>query len=429
MIIHEVKDGETIYSIATKYGISAQRLVQINGIDNPEFLSVGMTLIILYSNKVHIVQKGDSLGDIARTYHTSVIELLKNNPYLSDRGYIYPGEELVISYDEDRTKSISVNGYAYPYIKTDILKKTLPYLTYLTISYYRVTSDGNIVDLNDAQIIKTATEYGVAPIMLLSSLNSKNAYNETIIHELLTNQIAQNSLIENTLSVLKAKGFYGLTMDFPHVRPSDGQHYMDLVVNMSNRLNNEGFIMNISLNPTTFEVQSGFIYRDVDYSRLGKVTDGTMLLSYDWGGTYAPPIALYSFDTITKLINYAVTQIPSYKISLGIPSIGYRRMLPYKSGDVAEVVSLQSAIEMAREFNVSIQYDTISEIAFYRYIDNDQEYIVEVKDARSLDARFRLVTSFDCAGVGIWNIMQPFTQIWMMLHSMFKIDKKLKPMV
>ena len=101
MIIHVVKQGETINSIAELYGESVDRLILENGIVDADNLVIGETLIILYPETEYTVQPGDTLEGIAIRHNTSILELLRNNPYLSDRQYIYTGEVIVIKYKEE----------------------------------------------------------------------------------------------------------------------------------------------------------------------------------------------------------------------------------------------------------------------------------------------------------------------------------------
>lgn len=121
MTIHVVQKGETINSIADKYGVSADRLILDNGIKNPSRLVVGDTIVILKPDISYTIQEGDTLGSIADKYEVTIFQLLRSNPYLSDREYIYPGETIVISYEENIIGAISTNGYAYPFI--DIISK------------------------------------------------------------------------------------------------------------------------------------------------------------------------------------------------------------------------------------------------------------------------------------------------------------------
>lgn len=169
MIIHVVQKGETISSIAEYYGVSIERLILENEIKNPNKLVDGETLVILYPEITYTIREGDTLKGIADYYGVTVMQLLQNNPFLSNRMYIYPGEAIVIKYKDDKIMKLSTDGYAYPFIDREILIKTLPFLTYLTIYSYTVTAEGEIFEVDDEEIIQIAKEYGVAPIMMLTA--------------------------------------------------------------------------------------------------------------------------------------------------------------------------------------------------------------------------------------------------------------------
>lgn len=76
MIIHVIEPGETALTIANKYGVSEDWLIRENGIQNPDDLTVGGTLVILYPSITHTIIQGDTLGNIASLYNTTVMDLL-----------------------------------------------------------------------------------------------------------------------------------------------------------------------------------------------------------------------------------------------------------------------------------------------------------------------------------------------------------------
>ena len=79
MLIHIVRMGDTLASIAERYGVSVARLRADNGITSDR-LVVGRALIVMLPSQVHTVKAGETLSSIASIYGITVIELIQNNP-------------------------------------------------------------------------------------------------------------------------------------------------------------------------------------------------------------------------------------------------------------------------------------------------------------------------------------------------------------
>lgn len=54
--------------------------------------------------------------------------------------------------------------------------RTLPYLTFLTIFTYGFTDEGVLIEPDDTELIKIARDYGVAPVMLISTLTEQELF-------------------------------------------------------------------------------------------------------------------------------------------------------------------------------------------------------------------------------------------------------------
>lgn len=199
MVIHVVKQGETIFSIAKDYDTTPNRIIEDNELTNPNNLIVGQTLVILYPKRTYTVEEGDTLLDVAQKNGVSVITLLQNNPGLVDFPYLYVGQQIVIEYQGNKIGAMEVNGYLYPFIDIDVLEKTLPYLTYITIFSYGFTSEGELVGIDDQNVINIARDYGVAPLMLISTLTNEGSFSNVLASQILNNIELQNRLIENIL--------------------------------------------------------------------------------------------------------------------------------------------------------------------------------------------------------------------------------------
>ena len=96
-----IKRGDTLSEIALRYGVSIQNIVSWNNINNPNLIYAGNTLI-LYANSnngsngaQYTVRRGDTLSEIALKYNTTVKRLVEMNG-IKNPNLIYPGQVLVI---------------------------------------------------------------------------------------------------------------------------------------------------------------------------------------------------------------------------------------------------------------------------------------------------------------------------------------------
>lgn len=94
-----VQAGDTLSGIAQKYGTTYQELARINNIVNPNLIQIGQVIKISEKNsvtdRVYIVQSGDTLSKIAKMYNTTVGDLVaKNN--ISNPNLILIGQKIKI---------------------------------------------------------------------------------------------------------------------------------------------------------------------------------------------------------------------------------------------------------------------------------------------------------------------------------------------
>lgn len=426
MIIHTVKEGETLFSIGEMYGVSPLLLSQNNDVE-PDSLVDGQDIVVQIPKITHTVKEGETLFSIATMYGVTAVNLLQNNPIIVKNGLIYPGETIVIEYDEEKSGVIAVNGYVYPYVNRNVLIRNLPYLSFVTIFTYGFTPDGELIGIDDEDIIRIATDYGVAPIMLISTLGENGAFSNELASLLLNNTEAQNVLIDNIIENMRAKGYKGLDIDFEYVFPEDKDNYVQFVSSLTQSLNAEGFFVMTALAPKTSSEQKGLLYEAHDYNALGAASNAVLIMTYEWGYTYGPPMAVAPINNVRRVVEYAVTQIPNDKIFMGIPFYGYDWTLPFVQGSKARSMGSVTAVNIARRTGSVIQYDEEAQTPFFEYTDDitGKDHIVWFENARSIQAKLGLIKEFGLIGTGIWNVMRYFPEGWLVINGMFDIYKAL----
>jgi|GEM_PF-3156545 len=96
-----VQFGDTLFSIARRYGVSIYALMRANGIYNPNFIYAGMRLLIPRASypppsyNTYVVRFGDTLSSIAVRFGTTVYALLIANN-LPNPNLIFAGMRLII---------------------------------------------------------------------------------------------------------------------------------------------------------------------------------------------------------------------------------------------------------------------------------------------------------------------------------------------
>ncbi len=422
MIIYEAKKGDTLYNIARRYGITLSELERFNGFFDPSRLAVGQDVLIPVPYSLYKVKSGDSLYSIALQYGISADDLIRANPDIRPPYLIYPDDEIRIPNTENKP-TISVNGYAYPNINDNVLRQTLPFLTYLSIFSYSVNSDGTLNGIDDERLISTAKEYRTKPVMVITNTEEGGGFRSEITDAVLNSQSIRQTLIDNVVSTALSKGYGGVDVDFEYIYPKDRNAYNEFLELLRDRLHAENLTLSTAIAPKLSATQIGTLYEAHDYKAHGSIVDYLIIMTYEWGYLYGPPLAVAPETEVRKVISYAVTEIPSAKILMGMPNYGYDWTLPYKSGTPARILSINNAVNLANEVGADIQFSNTSKAPFFEYTKNGTNHIVWFENARSTAARLQIVKDYNLGGVSYWTINQFFAQNWRVLESMFNIRK------
>jgi len=168
-IEHNVKSGETLFSIARKYNVSISNIKQWNKM-NSDILSIGDKLIIFTDakmaaemnefksikenngKKVHIVNLGETLYSISRKYNISPDDIKDWNRL--ENNNIFVGQELVIGYTDNKDEKVVIASE----LKVEESKKEE-----IQVKKKEV-EEGKIVTIDDGEYEKVS-EKGIARVI------------------------------------------------------------------------------------------------------------------------------------------------------------------------------------------------------------------------------------------------------------------------
>lgn len=427
MQIHVVQQGDTVFSLRQLYGVNAQAIIDINELPAPEQLVVGQALVIPIIGQFYTVQQGDTFISIGEKFNVPYMELAQINALSIDqplsiglRLYIPPTEKTSISsfgYVEPLGNSVS------PTLENAV-RKHARLLTFLAPFSYRVQRDGTLEPplLND--FLDIAAENNTYTSLVVTNLEGPS-FSTELMHIILTVQAVQNTLLDQIVNTAQTKGFSDVHFDFEFVAAEDREAYNTFLRKAKERFSQAGLLLSTALAPKTSANQPGLLYEGHDYKAHGEIADFVVLMTYEWGYSAGPAMAVSPLPEVRNVVEYALTEMPAEKIMLGQNLYGYDWTLPFVQGEsFARALSPQQAIQLAWDQSVSIEYDERAQAPFFTYIDDGKEHEVWFEDARSIQAKFDLIKEKNLRGIAYWKLGLAFPQNWALLEDNFTIVKK-----
>jgi len=424
MQIHVIQPGDTLAGIARAYGSTVNDIVEANDIPNPNRLVVGQTVVIPIIGSFYWVQQGDSLYSIARKFGTSYQELARINRIPVDQ----PLRIGLRLYIPQRPKVRSeTNAYVEPRGNTvapaleNAAREAAPYLTYLAPFSYQALRDGSLKEplLNNFPQIARANNN---TLMMVITNQENDQFSDELGRIILNDMTVQERFLNNIVDTASRVGFRDIHFDFEFLRPADREAYNNFLRKARDRFRQQGWLISTALAPKTSAEQKGAWYEAHDYRAHGEIVDFVVIMTYEWGYSGGPAMAVSPIGPVREVLEYALTEMPGNKIMMGQNLYGYDWTLPFVQGSTARAVSPQQAIQLAADNGVAIQYDQKAQAPFFNYTDREgKRHEVWFEDARSIQAKFDLIKELNLRGISYWKLGLSFPQNWLLITENFNV--------
>ncbi|MFC5464506.1 LysM peptidoglycan-binding domain-containing protein [Lederbergia graminis] len=427
MQIHVVTQNQSLFTIANSYGVTVNAIVEANEIPNPNQLVIGQALVIPIYGSFYWVQAGDSLWSIGQRFGVPYQELARING-ISVNTPLWIGLRLYIPQRQKVDKEF--NAYVEPFgnevsqALEDSARSAAPYLTYLSPFAYHANRDGSLSapPLNNFKAIANANNN---TLVMVVANQEEGQFSAELGHILLTDQNVQNTFLTNIINEAKRVGYGDVHFDLEFLPPGDREAYNQFLRTARDRLHQEGIMISTALAPKTSATQQGEWYEAHDYAAHGSIVDYVVIMTYEWGYSGGPAMAVSPIGPVRDVLEYALTEMPGNKILMGQNLYGYDWTLPFVQGTTAKALSPQQAIQLAASNNVAIQYDQEAQAPFFHYTDSEgKRHEVWFEDARSIQAKFDLVKELGLRGVSYWKLGLSFPQNWLLITDNFNVVKK-----
>src|SRR5699024_10716534 len=181
---------------------------------------------------------------------------------------------------------------------------------------YTINRDASLNPPPLDNLDEIAAANNTALALVVSNLEN-GAFNGELGHIILTVQAVQNTLLDNIVNTAQTFGYKDVHFDLEFLPPEDKKAYNNFLRKANKRFSQAGLLLSTALAPKTSAKQQGTLYEAHDSAAHGEIADFVVLMTYEWGYSYGPPMAVSPLDEVRKVVDYALSEMPASKILLG----------------------------------------------------------------------------------------------------------------
>ena len=421
MAIHVVQAGDSLWNIASIYGMTIERLVEVNGLESYALIP-GLALYIpddTLINRSYSVKPGDTLWKIANVYGTSVEAIVEMNPSLISNQLTVGNTIMIPSPYKNRLITL---GFIFPQssgIGFTMLEQHANQLSYVAIVAYSFTNEGfTYMESDDAAILEKSKQVGVTPLLMLRNFQNGD-FNAELAGNVLSNPTYRRNLVRSTVNLAKQKGYGGVSMDLEFIPPPQRLDYVTLLTELKSEL--KELVLHVNVHAKTEDNFNNRIVGGHDYRGIGEVADLVAVMTIDYGYPTGPPEPIAPIWWMHQVIRYSLRNIPSQKLQAAIALYGYDKVIPSYS---TKALSAQDAQNQAIRTGSDIIFDRIEMAPWYEYWQNQQQHITFFEDIRSIQTKYELFDLYRLAGVTFWQLSLRFPQNWVFLEKNILVVKE-----
>ncbi|MGE5598316.1 MAG: glycoside hydrolase family 18 protein [Bacteroidota bacterium] len=425
-LTYTVRPGDTLFGISQLFGIPLETLIAANRIADPDLIFPGQRLTVPgYEALLYTVRPGETLFRLAQRFGVP-LDLLARANDIADPNLILAGQRLTVPIRGVLRRPLTTNGFIFPTSLTaarNLLAPIADLLTYISIFDFPVDGGGGVVAPAYGPVVQAALERGIASLPTLTNFTGGN-FDPDLARAVLADPAVRQSTIDRYLQIVQEGGFAGAMVDFENMYPVDRPLYTQFIAEISRRVRSLGLVMFIAVAPKWADFPNAPWVGAFDYAALGQLVDFMYIMTYEWGWVGGPPGPVAPVNLVRRVLEYAAGLVPSARIMQGIPLYGYDWPLPDTPETLATTVDPQQALVLAAARGAAIQFDPVAQVPNFTYTDAaGAGHVVWFEDARSVRAKYEATRDFGLGGAGFWQLFNDFPQNWEVLRELFEVRK------
>jgi len=240
-------------------------------------------------------------------------------------------------------------------------------------------------------------------------------FNQSLMSTLLLQPQAQDEIIAFMIKEAKKHGYIGWQFDFENLNHRDRYLYVAFAKKAYDALSAENLLFSIAVIVRADEYNPYAAYQDwssgYDYKRLGENSDYLSLMTYDDPKSVGPAASLMY---VRNVLDYMVEQVPSEKLSLGIPLYCWKWTNGVRTRSTTFDISIE---ELNEGENGSQGYDSTlgNEWIKWKNTENGKDYIAWCDGIKGVQAKIDMINEYKLKGFSAWAIGQENKNFWKMV--------------
>ncbi|OEH85263.1 hypothetical protein BHU72_03980 [Desulfuribacillus stibiiarsenatis] len=284
------------------------------------------------------------------------------------------------------------------------------YINEVSMVTFKASATGTVLGSADTLGLQLMKENNIRAHATISNENN-GQFDPEIASIILKDSTIRNRLIANIDSLVTTHSFKGVNIDFENMYPADRPLFTQFITELANQLNPKGFEVVVSVSAKTTDAPNSAWIGAFDYAALGKVATKIQLMTYDQHGPWGTPGPVASYPWMESVVQYAVSQIPSSKILLGLPAYGYDWNQTNNTGNKA--IAWRNIPAFITTNNITPQWDSTAKTPFFTYTSSEgHKRIVWYDNPASIEVKAGLVGKYNLDGVAMWRLGLEDESFW-----------------
>jgi len=228
-----------------------------------------------------------------------------------------------------------------------------------------------------------------------------------IADSMLTDSGKRGNFVNSAVKLVQETNADGILVDMEALSDDSEEGLTSLMKELYEKLHPKGKLVMVSVMSKTSATAQPW-YDEYNYRDLAKYTDYIQIMSYDKHYSTSAPGPIAPVEWVREVMAYAVTEIPSEQILMGVPYYG-RTWRTEGNGWVSKTFGWAIATQTANQFGAVItRHTTPSDpvgVPTFKYVDEDgYQRTAFFDDRESWGAKLDLLDEFALGGIGGWSM-------------------------